>query len=578
MPLASNPAATAFRKLALTSESIMTTAKRLEKMDIAGKFLAALPLEELEAAALLLIGHPFPRTSQRTLDLDWSALYQILKELLHPSKQLMNELFAQTGDVGEVVHQLYLRSGGMRQTTLFTSYLTIPQVYSTFIEIADLQGPGSRKRKTAMLRSLFTRSDPLEAKYLAKLLIGDQRIGFSEGLLESALARALHLNPDLVRRANMLTGNIGEITRIAYGQGTAGLNQVKLRPFIPLLPMLAAQANDIEDTLQIHEGTSAFEMKLDGARVQIHMQRQEDETRIHIYSRRLTNVTLSLPEIVKLVNQEVQVQSCILEGEVLAVGPDGRPYPFQHLMRRFRRVRNIKEMIKEIPVTLYLFDLLMLNGEVLIDVPYTKRRELLAKVSGVIPLVDQLVSSEVAQATAFFDKAIQAGHEGLVAKRLDSLYQPGIRGKAWLKIKQSMETLDLVIIAAEWGTGRRHKWLSDYHLAATDSDTGEFQMLGKTFKGLTDTEFEELTQRLLDLKIDQRRGILKVQPQIVVEVEYDEIQRSPTYKSGMALRFARIKRLRFDKDPSEADTIQRVEELYASQFLRKASTTHLDKD
>jgi DNA ligase-1 len=574
---ASSSKSTPFEKLAEVSEAIMATSKRLEKMDIAGDFLATLSKEEIEAAALLLIGYPFPRTSQRTLALDWSALYQILQELLQPQPELMNELFAQSGDVGEVVHQLFLRSGKIRQTPLFSTSLMIMDVYATFVEIADIQGPGSRKRKTALLRSLFTQAVPLEAKYLTKLLVGDQRIGFSEGTLESAVARNLNLPLELVRRANMLTGNIGEVTRIAYLQGTNGLKKVKLRPFTPLLPMLAAQAECVEAALRTHEGQSAFEMKLDGARVQIHMQQKNGESQIRIYSRRLTDVTTSLPDLIEVVRNQIIVQSCILEGEVLAVDHEGRPFPFQHLMRRFRRVRNVEQMVDEIPVTLYLFDLLMLNDKVLIDTPYTNRRKQLARIRGKIPLVEQLIPSNADQAKAFFEKTVQIGHEGLMAKRLDSLYQPGIRGKAWLKVKKSMETLDLVIIAAEWGTGRRHKWLSDYHLAAPDPELGEYHMLGKTFKGLTDTEFEEITERLLDIKIEQTGGVVRVQPQIVVEVEYDEIQRSPTYKSGMALRFARIKRIRYDKDPAEADSIQRVQELYDSQFSRKASTSRVGR-
>jgi DNA ligase-1 len=563
---------TPFQVLTEVSEAIMGTTKRLEKMDLAGAFLAKLSVMEMEIGALLLIGRPFPRTSQRTLALDWKALNQILQELLTPSPELLNELFAQSGDIGEVVHQLYIRSGAIRQSTLFTAPLMIHDVHSTFTEIADAQGPGSRKRKTSLLRALFTRASPLEAKYIAKLLVGDQRIGFSAGMLESAIARTLNIPLDLVRRANMLTGNIGEVTRIAFYEGSEGLEKVKLCPFVPLLPMLAAQAEDVDDALQVHDGTSAFEMKLDGARVQIHLQREFQQTKVQIYSRRLTDVTTGLPDLVELVGNQVRLQSCILEGEVLAEGPDGRPYPFQYLMRRFRRVRNVEEMIIEIPVTLYLFDLLMEDGQVLIDSPYQTRRERLENISGAIPLVEQLVTSDSQEGNRFFEKAIEAGHEGLVAKRLDSTYQPGKRGKAWLKVKQSMETLDLVIIAAEWGTGRRHKWLSDYHLAAQNPETGEFHMLGKTFKGLTDAEFKEITQRLLDLKIEQRGGIVKVHPRIVVEVEYDEIQQSPTYKSGMALRFARIKRLRYDKDSKEADTIQRVQELYNSQFERKAAT------
>lgn len=577
MPDVAKSPTTPFHQLADVSEAILATPKRLEKMDLASTFLAKRHPDEMGAAALLLIGRPFPRTSQRTLALDWSALHQILQELFQPSQEIISELFAQSGDVGEVVHQLYLRSGKIRQTTLLTTPLLILDVYSTFTEIADVQGPGSRKRKSALLRSLFTRAAPLEAKYLAKLLVGDHRIGFSEGMLESTLARALELPLRLVRRANMFTGNIGEVTRISYLKGAKGLEKVKLRAFTPLLPMLAAQADDIGAALDTHDGLSAFEMKLDGARVQIHLRREGEVPRIQVFSRRLTDVTLSLPDIVRFVAQEVQAQSCILEGEVLAVGPGGRPFPFQHLMRRFRRLRNVAEMVEEIPVILHLFDLLMLDGDVLVDSPYTTRREKLARISGSIPLVEQLVSSDAKQVQVFFDKAIQIGHEGLVAKRLNSSYQPGIRGKAWLKLKKTMETLDLVIIAAEWGTGRRHKWLSDYHLAAQDPETGEYYMLGKTFKGLTDTEFEDITQRLLELKIEQKRGVVRVQPRIIVEVEYDEIQRSPTYKSGMALRFARIKRLRYDKDPAAVDTIRRVQEIFDSQFSRKASIDRVDR-
>ncbi|WP_287585694.1 ATP-dependent DNA ligase [Candidatus Borrarchaeum sp.] len=563
---------TPFRKLSELGEQIEAATKRLKKMYLAGEFLDSIPLEEVEAASLLLIGQPFPRTSQRTLDLDWSALSQILQELLNPPPNTISQFFSETGDIGEVVRRIYQKSGGIRQTTLFSIPLTILDVYQTFSEIADIQGSGSRKRKMTLLRSLFTRVTPLEAKYLTKLLFRDQRIGFSEGMLESTIARKYNAPLELVQRANMLRGNVGELARITRAEGVDGLQKVKLRPFTPLLPMLAARATDIDDVLQQYDDEWAFEMKLDGARVQIHLQENNGATETRIYSRRLTDVTASLPDVVNLVEQEISVFSCILEGEVIALGPDGRPLPFQNLMRRFRRIREVEMMTEKIPVTLFLFDLLMLDGEVLIDSSYGIRRESLSSICGSIPLVSQIVTRNTEEATRFFQKAIQEGHEGLIAKRIDSPYKPGSRGKLWLKIKQTMETLDLVIIAAEWGTGRRHKWLSDYHLGARDPETGDFQMLGKTFKGLTDAEFEEITQRLLELKIDQPGRIVVVQPQIVVEVEYDEIQRSPRYSSGMALRFARIKRIRYDKTPNEADTIQRVRSLFDSQFKRKSQS------
>ena len=561
---------TEFLKLAELSEQIMATTKRLEKMDLVGAYLQSLPNDEIEPASLLLIGLPFPRGSKRTLDISWSSLWDLIKELLNPKQETVSKYFRQSGDIGEVIRRLYVDSGGVSQKTLFSTTITIPDVYKTLESIADVGGSGARRKKAALLRSLFTRATALEAKYLAKILVGDQRIGFSEGMLESTISRVFKIPLPLVRRANMLMGNIGTVAYIAKVDGIIGLKQVKLKPFTPLLPMLAAQARDIKDVFDQHEGESAFEMKLDGARVQIHLQQKNGEHQTRIFSRRLTDVTISLPDIVTLVNKEIKASSCILEGEVLAVGPKGRPYPFQHLMRRFRRVHDVEQMVKEIPVTLYLFELLMLDNDVLIDTPYILRRKRLKSISGKIPLVPQLVTKDPEKAKQFFEVSIQQGYEGLVAKRLDSLYNLGIRGKAWLKVKRTMESLDLVIIAAEYGTGRRHKWLSNYHLAAWDPETNQYQMLGKTFKGLTDDEFEEITQRLLSLKTDQRRNVVFVRPQIVVETEYDEIQKSPTYKSGMALRFARIKRIRYDKSPKEADTFPRVLELYKSQFKRKA--------
>jgi len=569
--------ATLFIDLSKLCEQIVATTKHLEKMDLAGAFIANLPISEVEVAALLLIGQPFPRSSEQTLSLSWSGLRSILQELLQPSSNTIVKLFRETGDIGEVVRRLYQQKGQISQTTLLTSPLTIHEVHQTFTTIADVKGSGSKRRKTVLLRSLFTRTTPLEAKYITKILVGDQRIGFSEGMLESTITRFFKIPLELVRRANMLRGNIGEVTRIAVEEGTEGLKEVQLRPFTPLLPMLASQAKDVSEAIEQNNGRCAFETKLDGARVQIHMERQNGEAQVRIFSRQLSDVTSSLPDIVDLVEGEVNATSCILEGEVLALGSDGRPFPFQQLMRRFRRVHDIKTMVEEIPVTLFLFDLLMLDNEVLIDASYEARRKKLSSINGSVPLVEQLITGNVSDAAAFLESALNSGHEGLVAKRLTSPYQLGVRGKAWLKIKKSMETLDLVIIAAEYGSGRRHKWLSDYHLAAWDPETSEFQMLGKTFKGLTDTEFEEITRLLLELKIDQKRGIVVVQPQIVVEVEYGEIQQSPTYPSGMALRFARIKRIRYEKRPEEADTIQRVREIFNSQFHRKAQTNRVGR-
>jgi DNA ligase-1 len=331
--------------------------------------------------------------------------------------------------------------------------------------------------------------------------------------------------------------------------------------------MLAANVTGVKEALFEFGGTSAFEYKLDGARVQIHV----SESDVRIWSRRLTEVTESLPDIVQLIKAKLDVHSAILEGEVVAVGHDGRPLPFQHLMRRFRRRHDVDKQIQKIPTELYLFDLLYKDGESLIDKPYTERRRALSELTDGIHLVTNIVTSDVSAAEKLLEEAIELGHEGLVAKNLEGTYTPGIRGKKWLKIKQVMEPLDLVITEAECGYGKRHEWLSDYTLSARNEETGKFMPLGKTFKGLTDQEIKDMTSRLKSLTIAKRGRRVIVKPDIVVETVFNEIQESPKYESGMALRFARITRIRFDKSADEADTITRVRDLYGKQFKYKAS-------
>ncbi len=272
----------------------------------------------------------------------------------------------------------------------------------------------------------------------------------------------------------------------------------------------------------------------------------------------------------RFARKEVKASEAILEGEIIAVGKNRYPLPFQHLMRRFRRIHDIEEMIERIPVELHLFDIIYLNGKSLIDDTYVERRKKLGEVAGNITLTRQTITANPSEAKKFLKEALRKGHEGLVAKKLESLYTPGIRGKRWLKIKESLEPLDLVIVAAEYGYGRRHNWLSDYYLAARDLESRDFLMIGKTFKGLTDKEIIEMTRQLKELTIKEEHRRVIVTPKIVVEVAYNEIQKSPKYKCGMALRFARITRIRDDKSPEEADTIQRVRKIYEKQFEKKA--------
>ena len=557
---------TPFHALAELGEKLESTTKRKDMIAWAASFILELETQEIEPAISMLMGRSFPKGDQRVLEVSWTTLNTSIRKITKTDSGGFSGAFGRTGDVGDATRIVFEESKVGRQATLLKKPLTILEVRRAFETIADAKGTGSREKKQRLLETLLGSATPTEAKYLVKVLIGEMRTGFHEGLMELAIAKAFKVPAELVQTASMLTGDIGEVATLAKTTGREGLLKVGFTIFRPVKPMLAQMAGTIDDALAEHGGRTAFEYKMDGARVQIH---KAGDT-VKIFSRRLTDVTESLPEIIDVVRDEVKADEAILEGEAIAVGKDGKPMLFQHLMRRFRRIRKIERAAEEIPVQLYLFDALYVNNENLIKGPYTKRRERLAQVTDSIPLTPQIVAEDGRTAEEFMEKAIQAGHEGLMAKKLASPYTPGIRGKRWLKIKRILEPLDLVIVAAEYGYGRRHGWLSDYYLAARDSQTGDLMPVGKTFKGLTDSEIIKMTKRLKELATKKEGHKIIVTPKIVVEVAYNEIQKSPKYNCGMALRFARITRVRDDKYPEEADTIQKVKQVYEQQFRKKA--------
>ncbi|MGC9345724.1 MAG: ATP-dependent DNA ligase [Candidatus Bathyarchaeales archaeon] len=556
---------TSFKALAELCEKLEATNKRLLMISMVADFLKNMEAEEVEPAVSMILGRPFPKWNQQTLDVSWAILSEIIKRITKVDWKVFMEAFGKTGDVGSATKILFESGKVGKQSTLFERKLTIMEVRRSLEAIAETAGSGSREKKERLIEALLSLASPIEAKYLVKIFIGEMRTGFHEGLMEQAVSKAFQIPPEAVQKAAMTIGDIGEVAAIAKTQGKEELLKIGFRVFRPVELMLAQVANDVAETLREHGGKTAFEYKLDGARVQIHKRGND----VRIFSRRLTDVTRSLPEIVETVRKNVKAKEAIFEGEVIAVDSSGHPVPFQHLMRRFKRVHAIEDMVEKIPVKLYLFDILYLNGESLISVPYVQRRQVLAENIEEILLTKQFVTDKVDEAEKFLKEAMEAGHEGLVAKKLDSEYTPGIRGKRWLKIKPVLEPLDLVVVAAEYGYGRRHEWLSDYYLAARDAESGEFLTVGKTFKGLTDAEIIEMTRRLKELAIKEEHRRVIVIPKIVVEVLYNEIQKSPKYECGMALRFARINRIREDKTSEEADTIQKVREIYEKQFLKK---------
>jgi DNA ligase-1 len=546
--------------LASLAEQLERTSSRLELAGLVADFLRQLQPDEIAPAVRLLIGQVFPLWDGRALNLSWAVISQVVKELAPVDEATRRALAAEAVDGGQMVWALFERGRPRPEPPA----LTLQEVYRTFGQIANTTGRGSRPRKEGLLRGLLVHATPTEAKVITKVILADMRHGVNEGLVLDAIARAVGVKPTLVRRANQLTGDVGETAQVALTGGENGLKSIPLRLGRPLQPMLAQTAESVAEALARHGGQAALEYKLDGARVQIH----KDGDVVRIFSRQLSDVTASLPEVVTEVRAGLRARSAIVEGEVIAVDAAGRPLPFQHLMRRFRRVHDVEAMAREVPVELILFDCLYRDGESLLDTPHTARWAALETVAGPVRRVERLVTANPDEGTAFARRAAEAGHEGVMAKRLDSRYTPGVRGKFWFKIKHAI-SLDLAIVAAEWGYGRRHGWLSNYHLAGRDEETGEFWVVGKTFKGLTDQEFEAMTRRLLELKQWERGSVVGVLPKVVVEVQFNEIQQSTQYPSGLALRFARITRIRDDKSPAQADTIQTLRALFERQFETK---------
>ncbi len=556
---------TAFSKVSRLGEALEATRKRRELASLIASYLQRLEPDEIGPGVRLVLGQIFPEWDGRSLNLSWSAVGRTLSELTEGKVADPRAAATEAVDAGEVALLLLQAADHKPRRPV----LKLLDVYRGFEEIAETSGRGSRARKDELLRALLERATPQQAKYLVKNVLGEMRHGASEGMMVEAIAQAAGLPATKVRRANQLTGDIGRVAEIALLEGKEGLAAVRPQLFRPLKPMLAQTADSVQDALEEHGGETALEHKLDGARVQIHMERKgRKEDRVRIYSRRLSDVTDSLPDVAEDVRTGLRADKAIVEGEVIAIDRKGRPLPFQDLMRRFRRVHDIESASEEVPVRLLLFDALYRDGESLVDEKYMARWDALKAMARDLGTVAREVVSDAGTGEAFAETAYRSGHEGVMAKRLDSAYTPGVRGKAWFKIKRT-ESLDLVIVAADWGYGRRHGWLSNYHLAARDSRSGEFLEVGKTFKGLTDVEFQDMTDRLLKLERNRSRGTVWVEPRTVVEVAFNEIQKSAQYTSGLALRFARITRIRDDKSPGQAETIQTLRRLYEKQFRTK---------
>jgi len=430
--------------------------------------------------------------------------------------------------------------------------LTLGEVDAAFSAIGAVSGAGSVALRRTLVGDLFARATAAEQRFMIRLLSGELRQGALEGVMTDAVAEAAGLPVADVRRAAMLRGSLGPVAAAALSGGVAALRSFGLEVGQPVRPMLAASAPSIEDALSRVTGEAGVEWKLDGVRVQAHLLNGD----VWLFTRTLDDITARVPEVVTDLSK-LPVRAAVLDGELIALAADGRPLPFQDTAARAASAEGA------VPLSAFFFDALHLEGADLIDLPYWKRRSELAWAVPDSMLMPRVVTDSADRATEFFRDALAHGHEGVVVKALDGVYAAGRRGAGWIKVKPR-HTLDLVVLAVEWGHGRRQGWLSNLHLGARDPRTGGFVMLGKTFKGLTDELLAWQTSRLLDLETRRDSYTVYVRPELVVEIAFDGVQRSPRYPGGLALRFARVLRYRDDKTAAEADTIDTVRSLGAS--------------
>jgi DNA ligase-1 len=433
--------------------------------------------------------------------------------------------------------------------------LTVAEVHARFEEVAVVSGSGSQSRRTALVADLFGRATEPEQRYLRGLVTGELRQGALDALVLEAVAEAAGIPVETVRRAAMFCGSTLPVAAAALTAGAVGLAEYLLQPGRPVRPMLASSAPDVAAAVTKaapESGPVAVDLKLDGIRVKVHKYDGQER----VYTRSLEDITDRVPEVAEAV-AVLPAPVLVLDGEAIALLPDGRPRPFQETGARTATQGDLSALRREVPLTAYFFDLLRAGDEDLVDHPTATRFDRMRQVLPPGLVVPRVVTDDVDRVQAFFEESVAAGHEGVVVKSLEAPYAAGRRGAAWVKVKPR-HTLDLVVLAVEWGSGRRQGWLSNIHLGARDPDTGGFVMLGKTFKGMTDEMLRWQTERFLELETSRSGHVVHLRPEQVVEIAFDGIQRSTRYAGGMALRFARVRRYRPDKSAAQADSIEAV--------------------
>ncbi len=539
-----------FMDFSRTCEQLEGTSGRLDMIDIISRVLPTLTPEELPVFVRFVMGRIFPDWSSKKLGIGPNLLYEAIGYVAGMKKDQVIEKITITGDAGRAVEELLSIKS---QTTFFHEDLDLVRVYTELITIAEMEGKKSQREKLLAVRRLLGNAHPLEGRYLTRIMLEELRIGVGEGSVRDAIARAFSVDSALVEHAMQALNDAGEVARLAR-LGPDALREVRITLFHPVRMMLAQQGT-IPDMIQEH-GQIAAEFKYDGSRFQFH----KKGNWARLYSRRLEDVTAALPDVIeKLITSTTH--DVILDGEVIAI-KDNKPMPFQSVLRRFRRRHDIAEAQDAIEMVPNVFDILYLDGETLIDLPLEKRRKHLESVVNRY-IAPQVVSSDPREIEQTYKDALEAGHEGIMIKVPASSYSPGQRGKNWIKIKPDVDTLDLAVIGGEWGEGKRAHIFGSFLVACQDQ--GRLVALSRVATGFSDEQLAEVYDLLKDRVIKKSGKEVSFEPDLVFEVGYAELQVSPTYEGGFALRFPRFIRIRDDKNITDVETLESIRERYQRQ-------------
>ena len=549
-----------YQELVDVYSALEATTKRLEKTDIIAEYLKKLDADTIGKVGLLLLGGVFPAWSSEEIGIGAKLVERAVAEAVGTTAEKVEDAVRDNGDIGLACIELYAKKS---QMTFFSQPLTINFVFDSLRKLSTISGSRSTNRKISIILELLSQASATEAKYLTRTITEELRIGVGDGIVRDAIAQAFDIDKKIVERAQMLTNDFEVVSRTALLEGAEGLTKLNLTPGTPVKPMLAQLSPPVAEIIP-EMGTAICETKYDGIRLQVHRNKSE----INIFTRRLENITHALPEIVELFDEYLPHEDYIVEGEVIATR-NGEPLPFQNILHRVRRKYNVEEAMENVPLKLYLFDVLYYKVP-MIDEPLMKRRETLEAI--VDTSIDEMNLSTMVIGTPdnldeieeLFNSSIAAHHEGIMIKDASEPYIPGIRGKKMLKYKAEPETLDMIIVGGTYGIGKRGDFVGSYLVALRD-ENDEFKTVAYAATGLDDATLEYLTGKMKELEITTKGREIVVEPKIVLEIAFSEIVESPEYETGYSLRFPVVKNIRKDKGPKDVDTVERLLSMYDAQ-------------